>query len=595
MEPLHLFSMGRGDGRSHRHRERPRTQADAALSAREEGNLAFAAGDLSAAVEAYSVGLKMDPGNPVLLNNRAAVHLRLERWAEAEADATAAAAARPRWAKAWVRVGQARLQLNRAKEASAAFETALKIDSSLSEGRSGLSSAAAKIAGARLVARLPARCVLIARFCPGRSSPELLSTAAHLIAVASAEQGALVYAISRDGVESVSELEACKAPGENAAAALEWSVCGRYLAIAGIRRATSVYECRRRLQQRLNDGLQFQKMMSIACSCCFQSHVKFSYAYSQGQDARDGDAGEPAVGLTSTIDDRVVELREQVFVDSIDFPQEVLALPADQEINVWSLTSGQRIEGGCPHPAVVTDVAVSHSRLGHHIATASADGLVRIWNRKGGELVFALSCRRRTGRAGSEGAATAVRLIEDYDAGLFLVIAAFYDLEIRVGELLCWDLTKESPEMTLKSLSVHDGKIESIDYCPTSRVLAVGSADGVVRALRMSQLCRQVSWAVVLETLGDHMHSAELSSSVTCVRLFSWRSEATVQTWLATGGVDGSIRVWDVDSAECLEQLLHQHTRPVNFLDWSTDGRYLASVGGGSALVWNTQDVLFGS
>lgn len=55
--------------------------------------------------------------------------------------------------------------------------------------------------------------------------------------------------------------------------------------------------------------------------------------------------------------------------------------------------------------------------------------------------------------------------------------------------------------------------------------------------------------------------------------------------WLALGGTDGTIRVWDVAAREA-KATLTGHTDEVNLLTFSADGTHIASVGYDQRLIW---------
>ena len=95
---------------------------------KEKGNECFKAGELAAAVEAYTLSLELAPGAAAVHANRAAAYLKLRRWDDAEADATFALELQPGYFKALLRRGAARVELGRHREALGDLEAALAAD-----------------------------------------------------------------------------------------------------------------------------------------------------------------------------------------------------------------------------------------------------------------------------------------------------------------------------------------------------------------------------------------------------------------------------------------------------------------------------------
>jgi hypothetical protein len=91
------------------------------------GNQAVQAGDFDGAIFQYSEGLKAEPENHVLLSNRAIARLRKKQYEEALQDASEATRLKPDYSKAHTTRGDALYHLNRAREAIAAYEAALRV------------------------------------------------------------------------------------------------------------------------------------------------------------------------------------------------------------------------------------------------------------------------------------------------------------------------------------------------------------------------------------------------------------------------------------------------------------------------------------
>ncbi|KAH7097617.1 prion-inhibition and propagation-domain-containing protein [Auriculariales sp. MPI-PUGE-AT-0066] len=112
-----------------------------------EGNNALTKGDPQKAVDLYTEAVKLDIGNAIYRCNRAAAYMALELWRHAEEDALIAVQLDAEYAKAWSRVGMARLKQGHAKRARDAYQSAIRIAGSQAtpQMRKGLADAEANI------------------------------------------------------------------------------------------------------------------------------------------------------------------------------------------------------------------------------------------------------------------------------------------------------------------------------------------------------------------------------------------------------------------------------------------------------------------
>jgi WD40 repeat protein/transcriptional regulator with XRE-family HTH domain len=135
----------------------------------------------------------------------------------------------------------------------------------------------------------------------------------------------------------------------------------------------------------------------------------------------------------------------------------------------------------------------------------------------------------------------------------------------RRGEVRVW---REAGQMLHLVWQAHTDQVHSIAFSPHERTLASGSLDGSVKL-----------WEVDSGTL---LWSSWLTKGTTCLAF------APDGRLLASGGLDATVRLWDPKSGTLLEEV--PHPGPVFALAWSLDGRRLASGDfAGTIRLWQRQ------
>jgi WD40 repeat protein/tRNA A-37 threonylcarbamoyl transferase component Bud32 len=190
------------------------------------------------------------------------------------------------------------------------------------------------------------------------------------------------------------------------------------------------------------------------------------------------------------------------------------------------------------HTREVTCVA--YSRDGQHLASASYDCSVRIWELASGKETFALK--------GHFGAIYSVAYSPD---GLHLASGAF-DQTVRVGEL--------ASGKELLSFKAHVGGVNSVAYSPDGQQIASGGNDHTVKVWEAA------SGKALLTLKGHAGRVNSVTYSPDGQQLASASSDRTVRLWDATSGKERLI--------------LTGHAGAVTTVAYSPDGRRLASAGG---------------
>ena len=184
---------------------------------------------------------------------------------------------------------------------------------------------------------------------------------------------------------------------------------------------------------------------------------------------------------------------------------------------------------------------VAFSPDGSLLATASQDGVARLWNPATGELV-----RRLTGHG------AAVDFVAFDPDGTRLLTGS----DDGTGRV--WDVADGT---TLLTLEGQPQGVTSVAWSGDGELLATTSYDGTVF----------IRDAVT----GDPIHRLNGSSGVILASAFSPDSR-----WLATtSDEDGALRIWDVATGRLADSHMGALNSTGYTVDWSTDGAFVALPG----------------
>ena len=221
--------------------------------------------------------------------------------------------------------------------------------------------------------------------------------------------------------------------------------------------------------------------------------------------------------------------------------------------------------------------ALKYSPGGKHIATASGDATVAIWNAVTGERIVSL-----------EGHQDEVRDVAFSPDGRRLASAS-YDRTVRI-----WDA--ESHQF-IEALRGHSAGVNSVVFGPHGRFIATTGRDKTVRVWDADRFTEKHVF------YHDHFQVAKVRFSPDGKVIVSIGYDGTVRFWnlatlnedkpyiqvrgadvvfspdgkqLATAGFDGVVRIWDVTTRSQLDEF-REHDVALKAVAYSPDGSRLAS------------------
>ena len=273
----------------------------------------------------------------------------------------------------------------------------------------------------------------------------------------------------------------------------------------------------------------------------------------------------------------------------------------DRTARLWDLTGLEAAgQPGGPwvlrsHSSGVTSVAFSPD--GHQLATGSQDKTVQVWDvsalQTGGSGTADLEAGRLMLR-GHEDWVTSVAFSPD---GRWLASGS------DDGTARVWDLQVRDPSAEPRVLRGHEGPIPTVAYRPDGRWLATGSGDRTVRLWDLSSLL--VSG--VEEGLSGGLEAGDFSVEPRVLRAHTAGVTSVAfdrdERWLATGSDDMSVRLWQVPASgdaglqasdlEAEPLVLRGHESGVTSVAFSPDSHWLAAGGwDGSVRLWDVSALL---
>ncbi len=209
------------------------------------------------------------------------------------------------------------------------------------------------------------------------------------------------------------------------------------------------------------------------------------------------------------------------------------------------------------HHGAINALAVSQD--GERLATAGADGTVRVWDLHADD-----PGRDPLVLPGGEGALLTVDFSED---GRWLAAGS------ESGVVTIYDLAETNPAAAPVILRGHTGSVQAVAFSPDGRWLASGGLDLTARLWPLAG--------------NDPAAGVRVLDHPGLVWTLAFSPDGR---WLATGAGDGAARVWDLHAAgmQAAPIVLAGHSRQIQTLAFSPDGRWLATGSqDGTAQLWD--------
>jgi WD40 repeat protein len=269
---------------------------------------------------------------------------------------------------------------------------------------------------------------------------------------------------------------------------------------------------------------------------------------------------------------------EQAVTLTFSADERMLAGASGEDIKVWDIESGallwQSWQVKMPNWLAFSPVALI-------LASASADGFVRLWNPLDGTPFTMV--RHTT---------SAVHLAWNGDGTL--LATGCVD-----GTIWLWQPTGPQHDTPIRVLKGHTNYIMGLAFAPDGRHLASASVDGTVKLW-------DIPTGACLQTFSEHTAPVlRVQWSPDGSTLASCGYDATIRFWdlhtvkartvlvghtsvitnlvftpdggtLVSGSYDGTVRVWDVTRGHCV-RIIQGYTTALVDLDWRGDGAQLVS------------------
>ncbi|KIM86959.1 hypothetical protein PILCRDRAFT_293290 [Piloderma croceum F 1598] len=226
----------------------------------------------------------------------------------------------------------------------------------------------------------------------------------------------------------------------------------------------------------------------------------------------------------------------------------------DNTIRVWSTETGNVIAAPfIGHVEYVSHVVFSPD--GEHVASCSDDQTIRVWNAETGDFIIKMHVKLVTsvvfspdGKHMASGSAN--------------------------GTIHIWNAV--TGEATMGPLAVHTDAVTSIAFSPVGTHIASGSKDKAIYVLDLGNGRRDAAGlaGAIVSDDASYIISGPFKGHTDWVTSVRFSPDGR---WIASGSVDRTIRIWDIDTGNVVAGPFAEHTDAVTSVAFSPDGKHIAS------------------
>ena len=221
----------------------------------------------------------------------------------------------------------------------------------------------------------------------------------------------------------------------------------------------------------------------------------------------------------------------------------------DGMVKLWSAEDGKLLHTLLGHKSEVNSVVFSSNNK--TIASASKDGKIKLWSVEDGKLLYTLS--------GHKSEVSSVIFSSNEN----IIASASKDGTVKI-----WSASNGK---LLQTLSGHTSEVNNAVFSPNGKTIVSASKDGTVKLWSTNS-------GQLLQTLSEH--KSEVNDAV-----FSPDGKT-----ITSASEDGTVKLWSVENGK----LLHtssRHKSGVNNLRFSPNGKTIASASeDGTVKIWSVSD-----